>query len=689
MNTDFLHAEGGGSTRRRIHTTGHTHSPVGVSAASTPFPSTITKQDTIPLQNSGPGTGYPSGPTFNPPAWANPHFDSNSHSQSSHIGFNRNFYPTSHNDPPTHGIPPYPIPPIKPPYPISHDNPSPIGFKEKFLPTSHSSPTSQSNPILHNNLNSQNNPISHISPPHPVSSTHPFSPSPSHGNAYPSFPTTSQPAFPGQGPLFSSSFAHSNQIPIGTPYGMHPTGSTLGQTYYPQQGHMLSQPVAQPYIPGQTVVMVPGQQDSGRGLGQIFKEALVFSTVNAGVNRLLNPHQHYHASESAPSGGASGATTHITYNNHYYNNSTMPGADGATEAVSVPPSFLPGVASANSPTGQYNPFNPTGMTGSVPAMTGSANTETVPGNVISGTNIPGAGLSLPATGIQPNSSSPAGQTNTSNDAPVPTLQYKISDEQLYRISEELFKMRPTDISAKIKLNLQNRTAFTNGTSNITDIARGPLIYIEPELRDYPSIYIIRSLYDNYEHDSRKKENRTMEKRMEENLLIDTFLNTNTMSTAMQWLSDNGFIDPDEFERKDTLRHIWFTQFDGTTSGFERVFLSEIYAGTDILGVQNWLYFEYLENFNRIDYMGYVDKLDFSDDASLLKLNFKMNDIIRLNSTMFVGTLPELEMSLYTICFYARPNNLCPVSLGGTKFYIFTHSFRYFGVDLIHLGFPIF
>lgn len=76
-------------------------------------------------------------------------------------------------------------------------------------------------------------------------------------------------------------------------------------------------------------------------------------------------------------------------------------------------------------------------------------------------------------------------------------------------------------------------------------------------------------------------------------------------------------------------------------------------------------------------------------ASLLKLNFKMDEVIRPNATIFVGTLPELEMSLYTICFYARPNDLCPVSLGGAKFNIFTHSFRYYGKDLIDLALPIF
>lgn len=131
--------------------------------------------------------------------------------------------------------------------------------------------------------------------------------------------------------------------------------------------------------------------------------------------------------------------------------------------------------------------------------------------------------------------------------------------------------------------------------------------MQSEVYQYPTILTIRALYDNYEHNSTVKENRTVTKRKEEDLLLDVFLNTNVMARAMKWLSIRGFIDPDDFERKDTLRHIWFSQFNGATSGFERVFISERY-GYDLLGMQDWIYFEYQESKNRIDYKGYVDIL---------------------------------------------------------------------------------
>lgn len=54
----------------------------------------------------------------------------------------------------------------------------------------------------------------------------------------------------------------------------------------------------------------------------------------------------------------------------------------------------------------------------------------------------------------------------------------------------------------------------------------------------------------------------------------------------------------------------------------------------------------------------------------------MNDLVVSKTTILVGTLPELEMALYTVCFCARPDIECPVSLGGTKFNLYAHMILY-------------
>lgn len=56
--------------------------------------------------------------------------------------------------------------------------------------------------------------------------------------------------------------------------------------------------------------------------------------------------------------------------------------------------------------------------------------------------------------------------------------------------------------------------------------------------------------------------------------------------------------------------------------------------------------------------------------------------------MFIGTLPELEMSLYTICHVMRKTK-CDISLGGKKIVIRTYPFFYRGKRLIGSAYPEF
>lgn len=56
--------------------------------------------------------------------------------------------------------------------------------------------------------------------------------------------------------------------------------------------------------------------------------------------------------------------------------------------------------------------------------------------------------------------------------------------------------------------------------------------------------------------------------------------------------------------------------------------------------------------------------------------------------MFIGTLPELEMALYTVCLEMRKTN-CNVSLGGKRFSIKVYPFFYRGKRVIGSAYPEF
>lgn len=98
-----------------------------------------------------------------------------------------------------------------------------------------------------------------------------------------------------------------------------------------------------------------------------------------------------------------------------------------------------------------------------------------------------------------------------------------------------------------------------------------------------------------------------------------------MSAAMRFLANKGFVRQDYYEYKDMLRRIWFNLFSrgqgkiGST-GFEHVFMTETRredsGSTEVLGLHNWIYFNAEETKRRVDYLGYIKKIDLGSVSNL-------------------------------------------------------------------------
>ena len=74
-------------------------------------------------------------------------------------------------------------------------------------------------------------------------------------------------------------------------------------------------------------------------------------------------------------------------------------------------------------------------------------------------------------------------------------------------------------------------------------------------------------------------------------------------------------------------------------------------------------------------------------AQIILLKFNWSDDSKPVGSMFVGTSPELDMALYTVCFFTREGNLCPMSLNGQRFNIKTYSQTYNGQKYVGTAFP--
>lgn len=132
-----------------------------------------------------------------------------------------------------------------------------------------------------------------------------------------------------------------------------------------------------------------------------------------------------------------------------------------------------------------------------------------------------------------------------------------------------------------------------------------------EVYEYKTVQLVRELYENYQFNSTNKENITEAIKEQEKALINAISDTNVMKSVAQWLQEKYYVESDNYEFKDTLRHIWFNRIDKSTSGFERIFMGEMYNGPSLLGVQNWIYYDFQEYQRNLNYLSFVDKIDLS------------------------------------------------------------------------------
>ncbi|KAK0159567.1 hypothetical protein PV327_010663 [Microctonus hyperodae] len=480
----------------------------------------------------------------------------------------------------------------------------------------------------------------------------------------------------------------------GTPNGAY---QSHGQSYHPPQYNShnpgYQQPAYQPnaynpsyghsYTPGagynppvggysqpQTIFVQSGQS-SRPGIGQLAKEAFVYAGVSAGVNAVVNRvlpggihniPSHSYGSAPAVAAGVPGAThTEITYNN-YYNNGT-PGA--------VPPATV----NNNQP---GSPQAPASSDSILP------NQSTLNSNVNPPQQSSSSSAAAPAAAVGTVAATKPVEEELKFTSPMGRDTFKREIEQL---SEELLTKDSNNLFKHITMKLQGQKI----DGSITDDAPDNLLTVNDAAWEMPIIKAVLALYDNYELDAKTKEIVSDEEREEESRFINAIVDTEVMKRTMNFLMDKGYISDDVYEFKNALKRIWFTQFkrsenDAGSSGFETVFLAEK-IDSEIIGLHNWIYYAKKEADKQLNYLGYIQHTSLGDKGAMVKVRSRLNDTPQDVTTLFVGTSPELEMSLYTMCFYISPNYPCPIKLAGNEFIISTSRVIYFDKDILVSAYP--
>ncbi|XP_045528271.1 uridylate-specific endoribonuclease D [Pieris brassicae] len=262
-----------------------------------------------------------------------------------------------------------------------------------------------------------------------------------------------------------------------------------------------------------------------------------------------------------------------------------------------------------------------------------------------------------------------------------------TDAELQTLSEELLKKDVNNAAKLITVSYQEKTS--SGSKD--DKAPRALLTISPEVWNIPTIQKFLPLLDNYERDTLINEHVTPQERNEDNAFMDAIMSTNVIRHLMSFLKDKGYVTQDPRQQREFLKQMWFGLYSRgkgkiSSSGFEHVFVSEL-KNSQISGLHNWIYFSKEETANRVNYLGYLKYANFADKGAVLKMHFNQQGVDKPVGTMFIGTSPELEMSLYTLCYVTRVDNDCKLKLGNNEVDIVTYNFRYRSKNYIGSAYP--
>lgn len=189
-------------------------------------------------------------------------------------------------------------------------------------------------------------------------------------------------------------------------------------------------------------------------------------------------------------------------------------------------------------------------------------------------------------------------------------------------------------------------------------------FVDEKALQKPTYAAFISLLDNYIAATGSSEVVTNEEVRENNDFLNLCMDTAVMQYVHQYLLAKGktrATDRDAFIRE--VYKVWFGLYSrkahNDSSGFEHVFVGEVKTDTnEITGFHNWIQLYIEEKKKTFDYRGYIrpkkrghnEKVPHSCEQ-FISIQFEWKGAIKNVSSSFIGTSPEFEVALYTLCFF--------------------------------------
>ncbi|XP_069750549.1 uridylate-specific endoribonuclease A [Narcine bancroftii] len=255
-----------------------------------------------------------------------------------------------------------------------------------------------------------------------------------------------------------------------------------------------------------------------------------------------------------------------------------------------------------------------------------------------------------------------------------------TNQEILSVSEQIYSLDINKATANdIRLNLQGHVSDSQTGAKIDYAQQRLYAFVnEDVLFSKPTFAKFIALLDNYHRMTDVPEKFSPEQLGEEDAFIKEIMKTPIMNKLYSVLhSKNLYNSVTEFEKD--LKMMWFGLYSRArdidildSSGFEHVFSGEVKRGK-VSGFHNWVRFYLAEKNNELNYYSYNYKGAWTNYPEVLAMQFNWNGYFKEVGSEFIGSSPEFDFAIYTLCFIAKPNKSCTVSLGGNTMNIQTYT----------------
>ncbi|XP_074081784.1 uridylate-specific endoribonuclease isoform X2 [Macrotis lagotis] len=254
----------------------------------------------------------------------------------------------------------------------------------------------------------------------------------------------------------------------------------------------------------------------------------------------------------------------------------------------------------------------------------------------------------------------------------------ITKEELLTISEKIYKADTNKAQKEdIVLNSQNHISSSE-TNDQVDRSPEPLYsYVNEELFSKPTYAAFINLLNNYHAATGQGEHFNSQQLAEQDTFLQEIMKTAVMKELYSFLHQkNRYSSKQEFVSD--LKNMWFGLYtrgddEGDSSGFEHVFSGEVKKRKEVSGFHNWIRFYLQEKEGLVNYYSHNYNGPWDSYPDVLGMQFNWNGSYKEVGTAFIGSSPEFEFALYSLCFISRPGKVCHLSLGGYPLAIQTYT----------------